>query len=42
MARFITGARFMAGPMAGAAGMPFYQFLGWNILGRAGVVHAWW
>ena len=33
MARFITGARFMAGPMAGAAGMPFYQFLGWNILG---------
>jgi len=33
MARFITGARFLAGPMAGAAGMPFYQFLGWNILG---------
>jgi membrane protein DedA with SNARE-associated domain len=33
MARFITGARFMAGPMAGAAGMPFFQFLGWNVLG---------
>jgi membrane protein DedA with SNARE-associated domain len=33
MARFITGARFMAGPMAGAAGMPFLQFLGWNVLG---------
>lgn len=23
----------MAGPMAGACGMPFFQFLGWNILG---------
>lgn len=33
MARFITGARFMAGPMAGAAGMPFWRFLGWNVLG---------
>lgn len=33
MARFITGARFMAGPMAGAAGMPFLKFLGWNVLG---------
>jgi membrane protein DedA with SNARE-associated domain len=33
MARFITGARFMAGPMAGACRMPFLQFLGWNILG---------
>jgi len=33
MARFITGARFMAGPMAGAAGMPFWRFLGWNMLG---------
>ena len=33
MARFITGARFMAGPMAGACGMPFFQFLGWNVLG---------
>jgi len=33
MARFITGARFMAGPMAGACGMPFLQFLGWNVLG---------
>lgn len=27
MARFITGVRFMAGPMAGACGMPFFQFL---------------
>jgi membrane protein DedA with SNARE-associated domain len=33
MARFIVGARFMAGPMAGAAGMPFWRFLGWNVLG---------
>jgi len=33
MARFITGARFLAGPMAGAFGMPFFQFLGWNVLG---------
>ncbi|MGH7864807.1 MAG: DedA family protein [Candidatus Binataceae bacterium] len=33
MARFITGARFMAGPMAGAAGMKFWRFFGWNILG---------
>jgi membrane protein DedA with SNARE-associated domain len=33
MARFVTGARFMAGPMAGACHMPFLQFLGWNILG---------
>jgi membrane protein DedA with SNARE-associated domain len=33
MARFIAGARFLAGPMAGAAGMKFWQFLGWNVLG---------
>lgn len=33
MARFIAGVRFMAGPMAGACGMPFFQFLGWNVLG---------
>jgi len=33
MARFIAGARFLAGPMAGAAGMPFLRFLAWNILG---------
>lgn len=33
MARFIAGVRFMAGPMAGAAGMPFAQFLGWNVMG---------
>jgi membrane protein DedA with SNARE-associated domain len=33
MARFIAGVRFMAGPMAGAAGMPFARFLGWNLLG---------
>ncbi|HEY6419798.1 MAG TPA: DedA family protein [Candidatus Binataceae bacterium] len=33
MARFIAGVRFMAGPMAGAAGMPFLQFLGWNVMG---------
>jgi membrane protein DedA with SNARE-associated domain len=34
MARFITGARFMAGPMAGAAGMRFWSFFGWNLLVR--------
>ncbi|HEY2523707.1 MAG TPA: DedA family protein [Candidatus Binataceae bacterium] len=33
MARFIAGARFLAGPMAGAAGMPFWRFLGWNVMG---------
>jgi membrane protein DedA with SNARE-associated domain len=33
MARFIAGVRFMAGPMAGAAGMSFWRFLGWNVLG---------
>ncbi len=33
MARFVVGARFMAGPIAGAAGMPFWRFLGWNLLG---------
>jgi membrane protein DedA with SNARE-associated domain len=33
LARFVMGARFMAGPMAGAAGMPFWSFLGWNLLG---------
>ncbi len=33
MARFIMGARFLAGPMAGAAGMPFLRFLGWNVMG---------
>lgn len=33
MARFVAGARFMAGPMAGAAGMSFLSFLGWNVSG---------
>ncbi len=33
MARFVAGARFMAGPVAGAAGMPFLRFLAWNVLG---------
>jgi membrane protein DedA with SNARE-associated domain len=33
MARFVAGARFLAGPIAGAAGMPFWRFLGWNMLG---------
>jgi membrane protein DedA with SNARE-associated domain len=33
MARFVAGARFMAGPMAGAAGMSFLRFLGWNLSG---------
>jgi membrane protein DedA with SNARE-associated domain len=35
LARFIAGARFMAGPMAGATGMPFWKFLGWNLLGAS-------
>ena len=33
MARFVPGLRFMAGPMAGAAGMRFSRFLRWNMLG---------
>jgi membrane protein DedA with SNARE-associated domain len=33
MARFVTGLRFMAGPMAGAAGMRFGRFLRWNVMG---------
>jgi membrane protein DedA with SNARE-associated domain len=33
LARFVAGARSMAGPMAGATGMPFWRFLGWNLLG---------
>ncbi len=33
MARFVAGARFLAGPMAGAAGMSFLSFLGWNVSG---------
>jgi membrane protein DedA with SNARE-associated domain len=33
MARFVAGARFMAGPMAGAAGMPFWRFVAWNLFG---------
>src|SRR5208282_2187092 len=33
MARFIAGLRFMAGPMAGAAGMRFTRFLRWNVMG---------
>ena len=33
LARFVMGLRFLAGPMAGAAGMPFRSFLGWNLLG---------
>jgi membrane protein DedA with SNARE-associated domain len=35
LARFVMGARFMAGPMAGAAGMPYWSFLGWNLLGAS-------
>jgi membrane protein DedA with SNARE-associated domain len=34
-ARFIAGLRFVAGPMAGAAMMPFWSFFGWNVLGAA-------
>jgi len=33
LSRFVMGARFIAGPMAGAAGMPYWRFLGWNVLG---------
>src|SRR3984893_3559689 len=33
LGRFIMGVRFMAGPMAGAAGMGFLGFLGWKLLG---------
>ena len=33
LARFVAGLRFVAGPMAGVCGMPFWQFFGWNVLG---------
>jgi membrane protein DedA with SNARE-associated domain len=32
-ARFLPGLRFMSGPIAGSAGMPFPQFFGVNLLG---------
>jgi membrane protein DedA with SNARE-associated domain len=31
--RLVMGSRFMAGPMAGAAGMSYSRFLEWNLLG---------
>ncbi len=33
IARFVPGLRFMAGPLAGALGMPFPRFFGANLLG---------
>ncbi len=33
LARFVVGLRLMAGPMAGASGMPFSQFFLWNVVG---------
>jgi membrane protein DedA with SNARE-associated domain len=33
LARFIGGFRFMAGPMAGALGMPFRRFFRYNLAG---------
>lgn len=33
VARFVAGLRFMAGPMAGAARMPFWRFFIWNVAG---------
>ncbi|MBI3779881.1 MAG: DedA family protein [candidate division NC10 bacterium] len=33
LARFIAGLRFMAGPLAGAFGMPFTRFLPYNLAG---------
>lgn len=33
ISRFVAGLRFMAGPMAGAARMPFARFFVWNVLG---------
>jgi len=33
VARFIPGLRFMAGPVAGSAGLPFPRFLSANLLG---------
>ncbi len=33
LARFIPGLRFMAGPLAGAFGMPFGRFLPYNLAG---------
>ncbi len=33
VARFIPGLRFMAGPVAGSAGLPFLRFFSINVLG---------
>jgi membrane protein DedA with SNARE-associated domain len=33
VARFVPGLRFMAGPVAGSAGLPFPRFLSANLLG---------
>jgi membrane protein DedA with SNARE-associated domain len=33
VARFVPGLRFMAGPVAGSAGLPFLRFLSANLLG---------
>ncbi len=33
LARFVPGLRFMAGPLAGAFGMPFGRFLPYNLVG---------
>ena len=33
LARFVVGLRLIAGPMAGASGMPFSQFFFWNGMG---------
>jgi membrane protein DedA with SNARE-associated domain len=38
LARFIPGLRFAAGPLSGAAGMPFGRFAIANLLGAAGYV----
>ena len=42
IARFVPGLRFMAGPLAGALGMPFPRFFGANMLGALTYVPSWW
>lgn len=38
IARFVPGLRFMAGPLAGALGMPFPTFFGANLVGALSYV----
>jgi membrane protein DedA with SNARE-associated domain/rhodanese-related sulfurtransferase len=35
IAKFVPGLSVLAPPLAGALGMPFWRFVGWNLLGSA-------